>query len=234
MAAFNWGNAWDRVKGVAAGAWNDPQAYAGKAWGKTQEYAGKGWDAAQGIPGAVWNAEIPVGPRVSDIVTKQEGRTGAIPIGKIGTIGVGGLAGTRFVAYPLVSGALPSELRQDIGQNPVTSFVTGQDPYDPSLMRDIQRDYIDQERGRVEAYNQAEQQRMMEVRRQMLDEDQRRQIAATNELNNLRYGLGSRTTFRDLYANQLMNSTSNYLNSMTGAAQEADAIFRNAAAIRPV
>jgi len=224
MAAFNWGN-----------AWADAQKYAGDAWSGAQNYAGKGWDVAQDIPGKVWNAEIPLrGNYNFNPATKQSYGTSSIPIGKIGTIGAGGLAGTRFVAYPLVSGALPSELRQDIGQNPVTSFVTGQDPYDPSLMRDMQRDYIDQERGRVEAYNQAEQQRMMEVRRQMLDEDQRRQIAATNELNNLRYGLGSRTTFRDLYANQLMNSTSNYLNSMTGAAQEADAIFRNAANIRPV
>lgn len=190
-----------RMRQQAGDAFNQGKQWAGDAWTGVNRGVGDAGGAAMRGTKALWNAG-PVGKAI-------------VGAGALGATALG----TRFVAYPLLSGTgvIGEEQQDEIARSSLGRALTGEE-YDPSRAGRVASDKLDlQAQEYIDLQKQAaleEQQRFNQEYedRARFNSDMAYQNAV--KFNTLGLGLGTTAKFRDVYAKQLQDSTDNYLKNV--------------------
>jgi hypothetical protein len=188
---------WNKFGDWVSGAGQQARTAGGNAMGGANNAVNAGFDMAVAAPGKIWNSG---------------------KLGKAGLIGAGVLVGSRL-AYPLLSGSgvIGNEQQEQIGNNPVGRFMTGEVAYDPRRDQRIHEDraneYITKQQALAAQQN-------AEMRQDYIDRakfDSEMAYQNAEAMGGLGLALGTNAKFRDVYAGQLASSTDNYLKNMHNA-----------------
>lgn len=175
--------------------------WAEDAWTGVNRGVGDAGGASMRATKALWNAG-PVGKAI----------VGA------GALGAAAL-GTRFVAYPLLSGTgvIGEEQQEEIARSPLGRALTGE-KLDPARSGRVAMNELDRQ---AQEYIDLQKQAALEER-QLLDQEYEDRARFNSDMayqnavkfNTLGLGLGTTAKFRDVYAKQLQDSTDNYLKNV--------------------
>jgi len=191
--------------------------------GLGREYMG-GNNFRSGAPG--WGARF---SQAGDWLRNAGGSVGkyALPIGVgAAALGVGAL-GARYVAYPLVKGSLDPDLRYQLGKNPLTSFLTGEDHTDPDLIEKMNEKTYGEKEEKNRALRDEELARIDQSYRDKALFDTKLAYDHAQDMSDLELGVRNIDRQNVLTSQMLGSSVGNYINMMGRSNEALQSILSN-------
>jgi hypothetical protein len=184
-----------------------------KDWGGLGSNVGKQVASGAGTAGKATVGAINATPGVIGSGVGKVWNSGTP--GKVGLIGAGALVGTR-IAYPLLSGAnvIDDQTQEYIGNNPVGSFVTGEPAIDPLRSQAIYQAQAEEYENKQRQQALDDQARLLQEYKDKVAYDADMSYQNAQRMGRLGMDLGTAASFRDVYADQLRNSTGRYIDTM--------------------